>query len=139
MAASVPSNVVPVLMATLVSDAAAIDPATNKKSLIGIWDIFFTNRYPSARPAMVYFKVADAVGSYRFEVDFVRLEGTPLGESLARATFEGQIIDRARSADFVIPFSSLPLPGPGRYEFRILSNGAMIGSTFVDAIMVEPE
>jgi hypothetical protein len=124
------SNVVPILVAALVADVVATDPATNKKTIVGVWDALHSQVFPTARPFFLYVKLADAQGHYRVRFQFLRLEGD---QAIAEAVAEFDVADRLLSADFAVPFPPLPFPEPGRYEFRIFANDVFIGSTFIDA------
>jgi hypothetical protein len=125
-----PSNVVPILVAALVADVVATDPSTNKKTIVGVWDVLHSQKFPTARQFFLYVKLADAQGHYQARFQFVRLEGD---QPIAEAVTEFDITDRLLSADFAVQFPALLLPEPGRYEFRIFANDVFIGSTFIDA------
>lgn len=125
------SNVVPILIAALVADVVATDPATNKKTIVGVWDALHSLTFPTSRPVFLYVKLADAQGHYRVRFQFVRLEHDL---ALAEAVAEFDVVERLLSADFAVPFlPALPFPEAGRYEFRIFANDVFIGSTFIDA------
>lgn len=125
-----PSQVVPVLVAALICDTAAIDPSTQKKSLIGIFDRLF-GQFPAARPVAFYVKVTDAVGWYRVDMKFVHSDS---GRTLAEVKAEAEFTDRLSSTDFVVPVPPLPIPAPGRYELQVWFNDVFLGATFLDAI-----
>jgi len=125
------SKVVPVLVAALVCDTAAADPATGKKSLIGIFDKIITRTFPCQRPMTVYAKLTDAEGSYNIQVRYVQ---TDSNQELARAEAPAESVNRLGSLDFVISTPPLPIPSEGRYEFQIFSNDIYLGRTFVDAV-----
>ena len=124
------SAVVPVLVAALVCDVAVADPSTNKKNLIGIFDVVHADRFPTFRPMSVYLKLADALGYYQLSLQYVKLDGD---EKIASATGELRATDRLASVDLFIPFPPLQIPSAGRYEFRIFANDVFLGSAFLDA------
>ena len=126
-----PSEIVPVLVAALVCDVAAIDPSTGKKNLIGIFDKVHVGKFPTQRPMTLYLKLTDAEGYYNFQVRYVQVS---LGNVLAEAAGELNATDRLASADLYIPFPPLPIPEQGRYEFQVWANLVFLGATFIDAV-----
>jgi hypothetical protein len=125
------SQTVPVLVAVLVCDSAAVDPGTGKKSLIGIFDRVWASKFPTNRPMFLYVKLTDAEGYYRIKVTYVQ---TQTGQSLAEVEGEAEFPNRLASADFYVGTPPLPIPAAGRYEFQIWANDVFLGSTFIDAI-----
>lgn len=125
------SKVVPVLVAVLVCDTAVADPATGKKSLIGIFDQVIVRAFPSQRPMSVYVKLTDAEGYYKIQLRYVQ---TGSGQELALAEAPAESTNRLRSLDFVIPTPSLLIPSEGRYEFQVFANDIYLGGTFIDAV-----
>ena len=115
----------------MICDTAAVDPATGKKSLIGIFDNVHATQFPTERPMSLYFKVADAEGFYRFEVRYVRSD---TGDILAGA--DGELIanDRLSATDMYLQFPPLTMPEEGRYEFQIWANSMFLGSTSMRAV-----
>ena len=128
---STPSQVVPLLVAALVCDAAVVDPSTGKKSLIGVFDWVQVETFPTQRPMSLYFKVTDAEGFYKFEVRYIQVS---TGEALAGAEGELRATDRLMASDLHIPFPSLLMPDVGRYEFQIWANSMFLGSTSIGAV-----
>ena len=125
------SKVIPVLVAVLVCDTAVAEPATGKKSLIGIFDQVIARTFPSQRPMSVYVKLTDAEGSYKIQLRYVQ---TGSGQELARAEAPAESTSRLGSLDFVISTPPLPIPSEGRYEFQVFANDIYLGGTFVDAV-----
>lgn len=119
------SKVVPLLIAALVCDVAVADPSTGKKNLIGIFDRIMVGKVPTSRQMTLYLKLADADGSYDFEVKYVQV-GT--GSVLAGAKGGMQANDKLAATDLCIPFPPLPIPSVGRYEFQIWANSMFLGS-----------
>ena len=124
------SEVVPLLVASLVCDVAVADPSTGKKNLVGIFDRVHAAKFPTARSLSLYFKIADAQGRYDFEVRYVRVS---TNEILAQAEGTVTVNDRLASSDLYLQFPPLSIPAPGRYEFQIWANSMFLGSTFIDA------
>ena len=130
-----PSAVVPSLIAALVCDVACKDPVTAKVNLIGIFNKLWAQRFPTARPMSLYFKIADAQGFYKVSVAFVQLE---TGKVVLEASGEASITDRLESADSFISFPPVPFSAPGRYEFQIFANGVFIGGAVIDVALSQP-
>lgn len=124
-------KVVPVLVAVLVCDTAVAEPATGKKSLIGIFDRVIARTFPSQRPMSVYVKLTDAEGSYKIQLRYVQ---TGSGQELARAETPAESASRLGSLEFVFSTPPLLIPAEGRYEFQVFANDIYLGSTFVDAV-----
>ena len=125
------SEVVPLLVAVLVCDAAVVDPSTGKKSLIGIFDAVHLGKFPTQRAISLYFKVVDAEGFYEFTVRYVQVDS---GKVLAQVKGELIANDRLASSDLHLSFPPLPMPAIGRYEFQIWANSMFLGATSMRAV-----
>ena len=123
------SEVVPLLVAALVCEAAATDPNTGKKSLIGIFDTVHGN-FPATLALHLYFKIADAEGHYEFDIRYVHTE---TGELLGKAEGGLSSTDRLATHDLFLPFPPLQMPEAGLYEFQIWANSTFLGSASVRA------
>lgn len=122
------SNVVPILSAALACDTAAVDPANNKKSLIGIFDRIYAQTFPVVRPLTLYLKVADAQGKYKVEMRLVHLETHQI---VGKVEAEAEFKDRLQSTDHYFQFPKMAFPIPGRYELQIWANDAYLGGTVI--------
>ena len=125
------SEVVPLLVAALMCDAAVEDPSTGKKSLIGVFDLVHVKEFPTQRPISLYFKIADAEGFYKLDVRYVKVN---TGDVLAQAEGKLTANDRLASSDLHLPFPPLPLPEIGMYEFQIWANSMFLGATSMRAV-----
>ncbi len=126
------SNVVPILVATLICDVAVMEPSTGKKSLIGIFDRITVGKFPTKRPLSMYMKVTDTEGYYKTEVRYVQVSS---GRVLAKAEGELRSENRLASIDVLINFPPLVIPEEGRYEFQIWANNVFLGSAFIDTVL----
>ena len=124
------SRVVPLLVAALICDVAVADPSTGKKNLIGIFDRVEVGAFPTQRAMSLYFKLADAEGSYDIAVKYIERKSN---SEIAVAKTTLQVWDRLSSTDLYIPFPPLPIPRKGRYEFQIWANAVFLGTAFLDA------
>ena len=118
----------------MVCDAAVEDPATGKKSLIGIFDLVHVREFPTQRPISLYFKVADAEGFYKFDVRYVQAD---TGSILAKLEGELTAQDRLATSELHVPFPPLLIPAIGRYEFQVWANSMFLGSTSIRAVQRE--
>lgn len=122
---------IPVLVAALVCDAAALDRTTGKKTLVGIFDRLYVRAFPTLHPMALYLKIADAEGMYKVQVKLVHRDTE---EILATVNAEITVQNRLLSTDFYMDADSLPFPRPGRYEFQVWANEIYLGAAFVDAM-----
>ena len=123
---------IPVLVAALICDAAALDRTTGKKTLVGIFDRLYVRAFPTLHPMALYLKLADAEGNYKFQVKMVHRDTE---EVLATVNAEITVKDRLLSNDFYMDADSLPFPRPGRYEFQVWANDIYLGAVFIDAVL----
>ena len=108
----------------LVCDAAVTDQ-TGKKTLVGVFDKVWAVSFPIQQQLAIYFRITDAQGQYVFRVDYVYVDSDQI---LAKAVGSPVTIqDRLLTPDFVLPVAIAPIPGAGRYEFRLYANDAFIG------------
>jgi hypothetical protein len=124
------SKIPPLLQAALVCDVAVTDPSSGKASLIGIFNRIQVGTFPTARAMSVYFRFTDAEGHYAMRVDFVRAESDTL---IASVEGEMDAKDRTEAMGMHYEFPPLPLPQPGRYEFRIYASDMYLGSAAIEA------
>ncbi len=129
-----PSKVPPLLIATIVCDAVAVDRASGKHSLIGIFSVLISAAFPTQRPMSLYVKVTDAQGRYPWHVDFTQLNNDVV---LAKAEGEFNATDRKGYVEFSLDFPPLTFPEPGRYQFRIFASEMYLGGAFIDAKPLE--
>ena len=115
----------PSVQAFLVCDQVIEDSLTKKKSLIGLFTHLQAGAFPFQHNQMgLYFCLADAEGTYHFDIDLVYLNTEQL---VCRATLPNiSIADRLQISDFGINIPSLVFPAPGRYEFRLRMEGHLI-------------
>lgn len=130
MVSAMPSPVVPFLVAFLVCDAGSEDPDTGKKNLIGIFDRLWVATFPTQRPVTLYIKITDAEGHYPIDIEYVQVSSSRV---LGKGEGELTISDRTVSQDLLVSLPPMPIPGPGRYEFRLKMAGYFLGNAFFDA------
>jgi hypothetical protein len=127
----VPSQVTPFLIAALICDVAVADPSTGKKTLIGIFDRVIVGKFPTQHSMSLYLKMTDSEGYYPLEIEYVYIND---GNVLLKVDGAMEAKDRTLSTDVYIPLPALPIPKPGRYEFRVKASSMFLGSAFMDAV-----
>lgn len=107
----------PTVTAMLVCDQIVAEQGTNKKSLIGIFEIVAAIGFPTIIPRLaVYVRLVDAGGKYPFKLRVVKLKDETL---LADIDIEGNLPDQAHASELVFNFQGLMIPEAGKYEFQL--------------------
>lgn len=111
-----PNEPVPSVVAMLVCDQVISEQGTNKKSLIGVFDNFYSLVFPTALPRIaVYVKLADAQGDYLFKLRFVNLRDESL---VFEISIQAKILDSGEHSELALNFG-VPVPAEGKYEFQL--------------------
>lgn len=118
-------------MAFLVGDAGSQDPDTGKKNLIGVFDQSNAGTFPALPPVTLYIKITDAEGHYPIEMEYVQVSSN---RALGKGERELTIADRTNSQGSLVTPPPMPVPEPGRYEFRLKMAGYFLGNAFFDAV-----
>jgi hypothetical protein len=114
-------------MAFLLCDQVISDEATKKKTLVGIFDRIWVSKFPTEhKPVALYARLYDAEGEYDVRVEYVKLSDESV---LARANGKLQVHDRRKPVEFALSLSSIPIPEPGEYEFRL-----WIGNRYIQKV-----
>jgi len=114
----------------LICDHVIIEHGSGKFCLFGVFDKIFSRSFPAVHPIMwVYSKVTDAQGQYDFRLEMVNLNNMQI---IGEGTANGVVIaDRMTPHQITFRLSPVPLPEPGRYEFRLSANGQYVGNQSV--------
>jgi hypothetical protein len=108
---------IPSVVAMLVCDQVIAEQGTNKKSLIGVFEVFNAFGFPTMIPRIaIYVKLADAFGKYQFKLRLVRLKNEAL---VAEIAIDADVTDSAHYSELVLNMGNLPFPEPGKYEFQL--------------------
>jgi hypothetical protein len=112
-----PAQPTPTVTAMLVCDQIVAEQGTNKKSLIGIFEIVAALQFPTVIPRLsVYARLTDGLGKYPFKLRVVKLKDETL---LADVDVEGDIPDQMHAAELVFNFMGFGVPEAGKYEFQL--------------------
>jgi len=128
-------TVKPEIKSFLIADMVIQEKAGNKWSAIGIFDKIFAPHFPCVHHSLgLYIRLADAEGNYDIRVEFCDMSGRTL------AVFSGiklSIPSRLINADFGISTMNLPIPQPGKYEFKLYFNNEFIQSFALEIYQLE--
>lgn len=107
----------PTVTAMLVCDQIVAEQGTNKKSLIGIFEIVAAFAFPTVIPRLsVYVRLVDGLGKYPFKLRVVKLKDETL---LADVDVEGDLPDQMHATELVFNFMGFAVPEAGKYEFQL--------------------
>ncbi len=117
----------PSLQAILICDMVIKEAGTNKHSAIGIFTDVFTTKFPLVlNPLAVYASIGDAIGVYDLSIELVELAADRV---IARVHgIKLQAKEKLASHDFGVRLVNTIFPRPGKYEFRLLADGRLVGS-----------
>ena len=127
------SKFVPTVQAILVCDAATAD-ASQKKSLIGIFDQLGAPGFPTQRSVSLYVRLGSAFGRYEFSF---RLVNAATWENATEIKATAEVAERNSRIDFLLPQVPVVFPTAGSYEFQVWANDAYLGCATIDAIQMD--
>ena len=123
---------IPSVVAMLICDQVIIEQVTNKKTLIGVFDRFFSLSYPAMLPRLaIYVKLADAVGNYLFRLRTVKLKDE---SAIAEIRLEAQISEVDQYTELALNLSPFQIPEQGKYEFQLY-----IGENYLHRVTMQAE
>jgi hypothetical protein len=127
----------PVVKAFLICDQVIHDAQTGKKTLVGVFHELRADRFPAVHPVLwIYANLTDARGKYAFEIRLVDVErNNVLGKGTPpEITIPGPLQTTELSAQL----RNVALPGPGTYEFQLLTNGELVATKAIRVGPVDP-
>jgi len=126
---------IPSVVAMLVCDQVIAEQGTNKKSLIGVFEVFNAFGFPTLIPRIaIYVKLADAFGKYQFKLRLVRLKNESL---IAEIGIEADVKDSAHYSELALNLSNLPFPEPGKYEFQLYAGDVYLHRVTMQAVSAQ--
>jgi hypothetical protein len=125
----------PVVKSFLIADQVLQDRLSGKWSVIGIFDRILAPQFPVMHPTVsIYLKLGDALGKYRFRVEFRDAEDRRLG------AFDGgafEVLERTGDVEVGLPTHLLPIEKPGRYQFQLFLNDEFAASAELRAVQMD--
>ena len=117
----------PAVKAILICDQVIHEFATNKKSLIGIFEQIHVPELPARYPRIaVYVNLTDARGRYQLELRLLSTaDGTELGRGRTPAV---EITDPLRTCEFALQINNLVFKNAGKYEFQVFANDELLAT-----------
>lgn len=129
---------IPSVVAMLVCDQVIAEQGTNKKSLIGVFEIFNAFGFPVLVPRIaIYVKLADAFGRYQFKLRLVRLVRLKDESLVAEIGLEADVKDSAHYSELVLNMGNLPFPEAGKYEFQLYAGDVYLHRVTVQAVLAQ--
>ncbi|MCK6479494.1 MAG: hypothetical protein HUU06_06640 [Planctomycetaceae bacterium] len=131
-----PTPPLPSVKSLVLADQVFRQAETGKLCIIGVFDKIFCSRFPTLHPSLgLFIRVEDAEGEYGVRIEFRDSADRVLG------SFEGmtlQVNDRLACVSFGFQTEGLPLPGPGRYFFKLFFNDQATVDVPVDVQQMPP-
>jgi hypothetical protein len=123
---------IPSVVAMLVCDQVIAEQGTNKKSLIGVFEVFNSFEFPAVIPRIaIYVKLADAFGKYHFKLRLVKLKDESL---VAEIGIDADVKDSAHYSELMLNMGNLPFPEPGKYEFQLYAGDIYLHRVTMQAV-----
>lgn len=122
--ADAPSDRLPYPLAMIVADESYRDPATGKRTLLGMFSAFGASVFPAVHPQMVvYVAIADALGPMDLRLSVVRVDHEDGEESeIASAENHFDSDDPLMVIEIEMKLRNLILPAPGEYRLQLFVN-----------------
>ncbi|HEV2298889.1 MAG TPA: hypothetical protein VGR72_10265 [Candidatus Acidoferrales bacterium] len=126
---------IPTLLAFIVCDTVIHDVGTQKKTLVGVFDIVHSPIVPFVINSVgLYAKMVEGAGPYTVKVRMVNLKDeSPLMEVSANAAWNTP----EDPLELGMNFQGLPIPEFGTYEFQLFANDIYLGRALIRARKME--
>ena len=126
---------IPSVVAMLVCDQVIAEQGTNKKSLIGVFEIFGALAFPTILPRIsIYVKLADAFGKYHFKLRLVKLKDESL---VAEIGIDAEVKDSTHYSELALNMGNLPFPEYGKYEFQLYAGDVYLHRVTIQAVQAQ--
>jgi len=127
---------IPNVVAMLLCDQIINEAGTNKKSLIGVFDYFFSLAFPTIiQRFAVYVKMADAVGDYLFKLRVVKLKDEAL---IAEIAIQAKIAADNQYGELALNLGGIPLPEAGKYEIQLYAGEEYLHRIVMNVLLAQP-
>lgn len=115
----------PYVLAMVVCDQVYEDPATHKRSLLGIFSEFTTARLPlRVRTMAVFLAITDCRGKSPFQIRLI--DANEQNEPLFEAEGEIESHDARVIVEMVIRMRNIVFPAAGEYRFQFSAYGTLL-------------
>lgn len=115
----------PIALALVLADAIWIDPATQKKTILGTFSLLFGTEFPLHLDQMaVYLSLTDARGKIPMALRIVDVD--ELHEPVKNHEFELDFPDPIAIMEGTFHFSDLVFPSPGEFRLQVLARDELI-------------
>ena len=127
---------VPSLLSVLICDTVIVDAQSQKKTLVGLFDIIAVSQVPFIQKVGFYAKLTDLEGTYTFGIRLVQLgeEEQVLAEGTAGPY---EVDDRLTSIEIALNLPPVSVSEYGMYEFQFFANDIYVGRAMMN--VVKPE
>ncbi len=114
----------PEMRAFLACEGVTRDPVEQKPALYGVFDLIYTEGFPSIfRPFFLFIRMTGPKGKRKVSLKGYDPDGNEIGKvDPVAAAFSG-----TGSADIVIRLGGFPLLSPGKIVFKLFIDGKQVG------------
>ncbi len=126
---------IPILLAFIVCDTVIQDAATQKRTLVGVFDQVASTTAPfSVNSLGLYAKLVEGSGPYEFRVRLVNLKDeSPVMEIKVTTKWS----DPDGPLDLGFNFAGIPIAEFGIYEFQLYANEVFLGRALLKAAKLQ--
>lgn len=126
---------IPTVTAMLLCDQIIAEQGSNKKSLIGIFEVMGSFVFPVAVPRIsVYVRMVDGLGIYPIKLRLVKLSDESL---IQEVDSEINIVDEMHAWEVVVNLMGTQLPEAGKYEFQFYARDIYLHRVTMEVKQIE--
>jgi uncharacterized protein DUF6941 len=126
---------IPTLLAFIVCDTVIQDAATQKRTLVGVFDRLMSPALPVAMNVGLYAKMVDGDGPYEIKIRMVNLKDeSPVFEGTLQAQW--QVAEDP--LEVALNLQGVPITEFGTYEFQLYANDVFLGRTVIKVQKFQP-
>ena len=127
---------VPSLLSVLICDTVIVDAQSQKKTLVGLFDLVAVSQVPFTQKVGFYAKLTDIEGIYTFGIRLVQLgdEEQLLVEGTAGPY---EVDDRLTNIEIALNLPPFNITEYGRYEFQFFANDIYVGRAMMTVVKHE--
>jgi hypothetical protein len=127
----------PEVLALIICDQIITDRLTGKQSLIGMFSMIHSPRFPAAHPQLsVFASLTGGHGRVKLTIRIIDVnESRP---PLVQGQGEVQFNNPLAIANLALQFHGLTFPEAGDYRVQLLSNGALLREARLRIVQAKP-